>query len=281
MRCTGTGTAGLHVGLAATLAGLCAALPLRAQSTAPAGTAEPVEVLVLGVYHFANPGLDVVKTEIADVLSPARQAEILEVAEALASYRPTRIAVEHDPSSAARLDSLYREYRAGRHELSRNETEQLGFRLAARFGHPGVYPIDHEGEFPFGALLEYAETHDPEFLTFVREERARLEAEENRLQRENTVGEILRHDNEPEELAGSHAVYLRFARVGAGDTYVGAELLSRWYERNIHIFTNLQRLGEPGDRILVIIGAGHAPILRELISSDPEMRLVDPLDYLP
>lgn len=72
-----------------------------------------------------------------------------------------------------------------------------------------------------------------------------------------------------------------FNRVGAGDTYVGAKLVSKWYERNIKIFANLQRLAKTGDRILVIFGAGHAPTLRELIRYDPELRLVDARRYLP
>ena len=68
--------------------------------------------------------------------------------------------------------------------------------------------------------------------------------------------------------------------MGAGDTYIGADLLTKWYERNIRIFNNIQRLAGPGDRIILIIGSGHAPILRELIDSDPELVLVDPLPYL-
>ena len=72
--------------------------------------------------------------------------------------------------------------------------------------------------------------------------------------------------NEPETLARGRGLYMRFARVGAGDTHVGAELVAKWYERNIHIFANIQHLAEPGERIVVIIGSGHAPILRELIA---------------
>jgi pheromone shutdown protein TraB len=63
-------------------------------------------------------------------------------------------------------------------------------------------------------------------------------------------------------------------------SYAGVNLLSKWYERNIHIFANLQRIAESGDRILVIIGSGHAPILRELITYRPEMLLLDVLEYL-
>jgi hypothetical protein len=261
------------------LAGLLSTPPAAAQ--AGGVPAQPVQVLVLGTYHFANPGLDVVQTEVADVLSAAKQAEIEAVVETIAGFRPTKVAVEHLPASAARLDNLYAAFRAGRHQLARDETEQLGFRLAARFEHPRLYPIDHRGEFPFGAVMQYAQAHDPEFAGFVQAERARITAEANRQQREHTVGEILRLANEPAKLAADHGTYLRFARVGAGDTYVGAELLSKWYDRNIRIFTNLQRVVEPGDRVVVLIGSGHAPILRELISYDPYMVLVEAIEYLP
>jgi hypothetical protein len=271
-------TTGLCSAHAAILAVCCSALPLKAQTAPPV---EPAQVLLLGVYHFANPGLDVVKVEVADVLSPTRQDEILSVVAALACFRPSKVAVEALPSSATRLDSLYEAYRLGQHELSPNETEQLGFRLAAMHEHSRVYPVDYRTDFPFGALLEYAEVHDPDFLIFLEEDRKRMTAEDNRQQRENTVAEILNQSNDPEELALSHGIYMRFARVGAGDTYVGADLLSKWYERNIHIFTNIQRLARSGDRILVVMGSGHAPILRELITSDPDMVLVDPLHYLP
>ncbi len=259
------------------LASLIAAMPTAAQGPA----AEPARVLVLGTYHFANPGLDVVKTEVADVLSAAKQAEIREVVEAIARLRPTKIAVEQVPASATRLDSLYRAYRTGRYELSRDETEQLGFRLAAHLDHPRLYPIDHRGEFPFGPVMAYAQLHDPAFAAFVQEEIARMTAEGNRVQREHTVGQILRLSNDPQKLARDHGMYMRFAKVGAGDTYVGADLLSKWYDRNIRIFTNLQRIAEPGDRIVVIIGTGHAPILRELIAYDPAMELVEAIEYLP
>ena len=268
----------VHTAAAALWIGLYSPSPLPAQVV---DAREPSEVMVLGVYHFSNPGLDVVKSEVADVLSTEKQAEILEVIEELARFRPTLIAVEQRPASSGRLDSLFQAYVEDRHALSRDETEQLGFRLAARSGLSGVHPIDHPGDFPFGELMSYAQDHDPAFVDFVESERARMEEDNDRRQRELTVGQILRLDNEPETLALNHALYLKFARVGAGDTYVGAHLLSKWYERNIHIFTNIQRLAGPGDRVLVIIGAGHAPILRELISADPSMRLVDTLEYLP
>jgi len=265
--------------LALGLVALVASLP--GVSAALGQASDRPQVMVLGVYHFANPGRDVVKTEVADVLSPAKQAEIGRVVESLERFRPTKIMVEQTPSEAGQLDSLYRAYRSKRHELTRNEIQQLGFRIAGALGHERLFPVDHPGDFPFDALMAYAQQHDTGFVRFVGEELARVGAEANRLQREHTIGGILRAMNEPAKLAEGHGIYLRFAPIGAGDGYVGADLVAKWYERNIRIFANVRRLTAPGDRVLIIFGAGHAPILRELIVADPELTPVDPLAFLP
>jgi hypothetical protein len=263
------------------LAGLLLSLPVPGMLGAQASDGSPAQVLILGTYHFANPGLDVVQTEVPDVLEPGEQAEIGRIVDALADFRPTKVVVEHLPSDGPRLDSLYRAYRAGEHPLARNETQQLGFRLAARFELDRVHPFDHPGEFPFGAVMEYAGRNDPAFTQRVMSEIGRITDETNRRHRELTIGEILRAMNDPEELASGHAMYLEFARVGAGDGYVGADLLAKWYERNIRMFANLTAVIEPGDRVLVVVGSGHAPILRELVVADAGIVLADPLSYLP
>ena len=246
-----------------------------------AAIGERPQILILGSYHFDNPGLDIVKTDVADVLTPAKQAEIEQVVEALSRFRPTKIAVEVRADRARQLDSLYGAYRAGRHTRSRSEVQQLGFRLAERFGHPRLYPLDHAGEFPFGAVMQYAQQHDPDFVRRVQQVTAEIASEENRQQRQNSIGEILRLKNDPADIRRGHALYLEFARVGAGDTYVGADLLAKWYDRNIRIFSDVQRIAQPGDRVLVIFGTGHAAILRELIASDSRLELVEARGYLP
>ena len=65
--------------------------PLPPQKPAAATRAE---VLVLGVYHMANPGHDIFNMQADDVLAPKRQAEIAQLIAALKSFHPTKIAVE-------------------------------------------------------------------------------------------------------------------------------------------------------------------------------------------
>ena len=52
------------------------------------------KLLILGTYHFANPGLDYVQTQAADVFSEEKQQEITAVLTTLATFKPTKIAVE-------------------------------------------------------------------------------------------------------------------------------------------------------------------------------------------
>ena len=121
------------------------AVPAAAQ--APAGETERPEVLVLGTFHMANPGSNVFDAEADDVLAPRRQAEIAQVVEVLKAFRPTKIAVEARFSDRS-TQRRYTEYLAGEHEPTRNEIDQLGFRLAQELGHQAVYPVDVFGDFP-------------------------------------------------------------------------------------------------------------------------------------
>ncbi|HWW62148.1 MAG TPA: DUF5694 domain-containing protein, partial [Thermoanaerobaculia bacterium] len=124
---------------------LILAFTVSGVATAQQAPARP-EVLVLGTYHMNNPGRDIVNTQVDDVLAPKRQAEVATLIEALAAFKPTKIAVERSTDDA-RIHKDYAAYLAGTHELTRNEIEQIGFRLAKELGHKDIYGVDTDGEF--------------------------------------------------------------------------------------------------------------------------------------
>jgi hypothetical protein len=252
----------------------------RPPAAPPAPEGPPrAQVMVLGVYHFDNPNLDYVKTDVDDHLSPRRQAEIAEVVRRLAAFGPTRIAVEERDDE--RLNARYAAFRAGERQLGADETDQLALRLAAELGHERLHAVDHAHDMDFERLMGAAQrSGDRVFLERFQQVIAEVKAEQAR-QREQTVLETLVALNDPRRIARDRDAYLAMARVRAGDDFAGADVLAGWYQRNFRIFASLAAtVTSPEDRVLVIFGSSHSAILRELVAASPDLRLVEPNDVL-
>lgn len=257
-------------------------------------------IMILGSAHLANPGADVYNIKMDDVLAPKRQNEISELVRLLKAYQPTKIAFEQDPSQDTELNANYRGYLNGTRELGRSEIDQIGFRLAKQMGHPKVYGVDYwpwpdrNPFFPDGFdwnLIDYrkfAETHDQKhFLrppplpegkrTQDKNGATWIEPEEYK-----SIVDMYIQLNEPEGRSADHQAYLQSARVGLGDQYPGANWVSHsWYDRNLKIYVNLTRITESvGDRILLIIGAGHVYLVQQFLEESGNYIVENPVKYL-
>jgi hypothetical protein len=256
---------------------LGATLPAVSQQSAPekpAAAAARAEVLVLGTYHMANPGRDIFNMQADDVLSPKRQVEIAQVIAALKKFNPTKIAVEGDVFSD-RISKAYADYLAGTHELTRNEIEQIGFRLAKELGHKTVYAEDADGEFPFPRLVGYAKAsgRSRELDAILGEIGGMVKAQGAYLA-SHTILETLLYMNADGKVAESVGFYFREAHFGEPGDWAGADLVADWFRRNMRIFSNVVRLADtPNERVLVIFGAGHLGWLQHAVASDPNLRL--------
>lgn len=246
---------------------LAAVVPAFAQSQKP-------EVLILGVYHMANPGHDIFNMKADDVLAPKRQAEIAEVIAALKKFNPTKIALEADVYSD-RIPKRYDDYLAGKYELTRNEIDQIGLRLAKELGHKTVYPVDVDGEFPFQRIVDYAKASgQSKELDARMAEIGDMVKAQNAYLTSHTVLETLLYMNADTKVAQDVGFYYRDASFGQPGDWPGADLLAEWYKRNIRIFSNVARLADsPQERILVIFGAGHLGWLQSDVANDPNLRL--------
>jgi CTP:molybdopterin cytidylyltransferase MocA len=72
-----------------------------------------------------------------------------------------------------------------------------------------------------------------------------------------------------------------FLAAGEGTNFGGPQLLTRWYERNIIMAHNLTRVLRPETRrVLVIVGSGHVPPIRNVLDESPDFCPVSPLPYL-
>ena len=255
---------------------LGAVLPGASQQSSAEKPAAPAraEVLVLGVYHMANPGHDIFNTQADDVLAPKRQAEIAHLIEVLKKFNPTKIAVEGDAGDA-RIPKSYADYLAGKHELTRNEIEQIGFRLAKELGHKKVYPVDADGEFPFPRLVGYAKAsgRSKELDVMLGEIGSMVKAQ-NAYLASHTVLETLLYMNSDAKVVEDVGFYYREAHFGEPYDWAGADLVSDWFRRNMRIYSNIVQLADsPNERVLAIFGSGHLGWLQHDFASDPSLRL--------
>jgi hypothetical protein len=246
---------------------LVATLPAAAQQSR-------AEVLVLGVYHMNNPGRDVFNTQADDVLAPKRQAEIAKVIEVLKKFNPTKIAVEADVYGTGTAEH-YADYLAGKRELTRNEVEQLGFRLGRQLGHKTIYAVDVEGDFPWQRFVNYAKGagRTKELDAMMGEIGAMVKAQ-NAYLASHTILETLLFMNADEKVAADVGLYYRQAQFGEPGDWAGADLVSDWFRRNMRIYSNVVALADsPTERVLVIFGAGHLGWLQHDFASNPSLRL--------
>lgn len=268
-------------------------------------------IMLLGVYHFSNPGMDAHNLEVDDYLAEKRQEEIEEVVRRLSAYRPNRVLVEAKPSFQSRLDSLYEGYTAGEIELSEidgavNEIYQLGFRLGKGNDVGRITAVDHPGLWLGGYVDFIADTLGLTEYLAERDKKKEMIREMNTRFLENSVLDNLVYSNEWSSIMANHSYYndlaIRVAdTVGVlftnqeaeqeidGLTYtlrsfdfenIGVELVTEWYKRNFFIYRNILENTTDGDRALLIIGQGHVRILHQLLSDSPEFGIIEPNTYL-
>ena len=253
----------------------------------PSTHLEQTQIMTLGVFHFSYPNLDAVKTAEEDkisVLDEPWQSEIVAIAKAIEEFRPTIIAIELNPSRQSRIDSLFQLYLAGDWELSTNETQQLGFRIARNLGIDRIYCVDDMG-MPYDHIrklfadsarvsaLEHYYFNSP-YRDIIRREAGRIES---------IIDELLLY-NHPDQIRESISVYLLhpFKYEESPGDFTGVDFESgRWYNRNLRIFRNVQRIERtPDDRILMIVGAAHLNLLNLFFDVSREFEFVSPLPFL-
>ncbi len=279
---------------------LCCALVVMTLGAAPTATAQTAPtasplisqrplsqrptLMVLGTVHLANPNRDLHDANVDDVLAPERQRQIEAVVDALAAWRPTRVAVEWLHKDQDKLDQRYADYRAGRLRLKADEVDQIGLRLAAKLNLPRVDAVDWNDEFPgadadydwrLGAKLGHEEAR------FAALSDPKLSRDQTEIVRTHAVAGFLRLINNPEYLAELNRLDYDLALLGGPEVNPGANWVGAWRARNLKILDNLIRLdAEPSERILLVIGAGHAHLLNEYAPDSHAFRLERPDAWL-
>ena len=254
--------------------------------------------MILGSPHLAGWGGNHVNHIMDDMFEPGRQRELQQLADQLAQFNPTKIAVQVDPLDAA-FQSQYDAYLNGDLQLKRHEMHQIGFRLAKQVGHMKVYCVDYwpwpdrnpffpdEFDWNLTDYITFAKTHNQEhFLFSVDTSEGKVIKDENGAiwvePEYEPIIDMYKRLNQPDRIIADQQSYLRLARIGLEDEYPGANWLSHsWFDRNLKIFVNLTRITESADdRILFIVAAGHVYLIQHYLEASLDYIIENPLEYL-
>jgi hypothetical protein len=252
------------------------------------------QVLLLGTFHFNNPGLDVVKTTTFDVMNATVQQEIAVISNKIALFSPDKIFVEWPADEQERLDSLYQFYLNGKYEeyiskrytkisklnfYRQNEIFQLAFRIGKIKGLKRIYAFDYtKTEFPFDSVTAAMKKAGQTKIMADIDNDFKLWGEKENKNRETmTLTEMLMEVNSITNLWKDKAWYIqRMNRAGELNDYAGPFLVAEWYRRNLYMYSTIQKqLGSSDQRIMVLAGSGHAAMLKEFIELDGALKFVD------
>ncbi len=261
---------------------------------------QKTDIMLLGSDHLAQ----FYKSDKpnTDVFLPKAQRAINAFTNRVLPYKPDLIMVEVLPEKQPQIDSLYTLYINDKLKLDqladgRSEVYQIAFRLGKQLGITKIHCVNAPG----GTSQSILDNGDN--INLYKEEGVALRAmvvdrvkavQDGKL----SLADYLTFINQPETYNKVYRLrYITPARVRNGTfrnpdamidtafinpTYIGAELISVFKNRDYKIYSNLvtAQLKTKAKRALLLIGAAHLGSLRSILRDDTDYNLVDPMNYL-
>ncbi|GGA67809.1 DUF5694 domain-containing protein [Ornithinibacillus halotolerans] len=245
--------------------------------------AEKPTILVLGSDHFGNPNQDMFNTQLDDILSNTRQQEMQHVVECLKKFQPTKIALEQTTKLQQEMNQQYLSYLDGSYQLTADERDQIGYRLAKEMNLHEIHAVDwNEDMEGLPNLEEEGRTEETVFFREAMEKGQRIANEMQEYFNNHTIGEFLLWLNDPNTVRENHELYMTLSLMGSKENPVGAKWTAHyWYYRNLLIYKNIVNMATSNeDRIFVLYGAGHIHLLLQFLQESGRFQVENVRDYL-
>ena len=241
-----------------------------------------IPVLNFATFHMGETN-DANKTEF-DKNDKNNQLAIYEIAMKLSQFRPTVIIVERPPEFDQKLQSEYNEYLYTPKMKFKNpsEIELLAYELGRISGTKRIYGIDHKMSYNYNIGAEMINSIDSLWhnkyykdpLKFYPQINIKMDKlnllDKLKLTNQNTYLDFLIEVNAE-----------MLSHVGSEKGFEGADEATKYYQRNMRMYSNLNRINlTENDRVFILMGASHTAYFRDFISRSPKYKMVNTFDYL-
>ena len=104
--------------------------------------------------------------------------------------------------------------------------------------------------------------------------------ESDYLERSSILEYLIYRNSNEEDIRNKDQYLNKSAKFVNDSSYIGAEFVSKWWERNIYMMTNIDKWITPNDRILIIVGAAHRAVLKDFYEDRMDVEYVEIANFL-
>lgn len=243
---------------------------------------DKIKVLNFATFHMGSTS-DARSVEF-DKENKKNQEDAGKIAQIISRFQPTVICVEVPFGQNAELNEEYRKYLAAPDKASTyyGEVGLVAFEVGRINNVDRLYGIDHKMEYNY--TINEALTNVLDSVTYndFQSNPFKSIPHLNIFEEGLSLMEKLSRMNHPEFLdflITANADILTY--VGTENGFEGADEAAKYYQRNLRIYANLNRLPiKKHDRVFILSGGSHTAFLNEFLKRSLKYEVVDTFDYL-
>ena len=248
------------------------------------GYGQKIQVFNMGTFHMGGT-TDQVR-HCFDPNNKKSMGETSGIAREIAAFRPTIICVELEPSENNALNRDYQAFLADSNHPSNypGEISLIAYQVGKIYGVNRLYGIDEQTTAPYNYAIPDQLPYLVDTVTYRQFRKTGfLNEKKNRVDFDSlsTNARILLLNSVAfqQYLMNVNADILTYA--ATRDHFEGADEASKFYHRNLRIFSNLNQVpAKMTDRIFILMGGTHTAFLNDFMSRSPRYELVDIFNFL-
>lgn len=241
-----------------------------------------IQVLNFATFHMGNTS-DETSMEF-DEKNQKNQEDARKIAELISAFKPTVVCVEVPYEKNAALQLKYQSYLKNPAVASTyyGEVGLVAFEVGRLSKLDSLYAIDHKMSYNYNINNDLENEIDPlTYDAFEANPFAELPGLNPYAEGLSLLDklEIMNHPKFLDFLIVANADAL--ALVGSKDGFEGADEAAKYYQRNLRIYSNLNRIPlTKEDRVFILSGGSHTAFLNDFMRRSSKFEVVNTFDYL-